>query len=148
MSKRDPGAHARQAMLAAQGRLDDVDVDVVGILDVSGHPQPARGTPARSARRPHRLAFYMGYCPHRREDRVISRICPPREPSASCRSAQRAASVEKRESRRTLLLVVQQACDSPADTLASSRQPKLGHGTPARFRCHGSPPRRTEARSY
>jgi hypothetical protein len=34
MSKRNPGAHARQAKLTAQGRLADVDVDVVGILDV------------------------------------------------------------------------------------------------------------------
>jgi hypothetical protein len=33
-------------------------------------------------------------------------ICRPREPSASCRPAQRAALVEKRESRRTILLVV------------------------------------------
>jgi hypothetical protein len=41
MSKRAPGAHAREAMLAAQGRLDDVDV--AGILAVSGHPQPAHG---------------------------------------------------------------------------------------------------------
>jgi hypothetical protein len=37
---------------------------------------------------------------------------------------------------------------SPADTLASSRQRKRGHGIRARFRSHGSPPRRTEARSY
>ena len=39
-SKRDPAAHTRQAMLAAQGRLDDVDVDVdvMAILDVSGIP--------------------------------------------------------------------------------------------------------------
>jgi hypothetical protein len=38
MSKRNPGAHARQAMLAAQGRLADVDVDVVGILDMAVIP--------------------------------------------------------------------------------------------------------------
>ena len=34
--------------------------------DVDDRPQPARGTPS-SARRPDRLADYMGYCPHRRE---------------------------------------------------------------------------------
>jgi hypothetical protein len=31
-----------------------------------GRPQPAAGPPSSPARRPDRLAFYMGYCPHRR----------------------------------------------------------------------------------
>ena len=35
-----------------------------------GRPRPAAGAPSSSARRPDRLAFYMGYCPHCREDHV------------------------------------------------------------------------------
>jgi hypothetical protein len=43
----------------------------------NGRPQPAPGAPSSPARRPGRLAFYMGYCANRREDRVIGRVCPP-----------------------------------------------------------------------
>jgi hypothetical protein len=82
--------------------------------DVGDRPQPARGTPS-SARRPDRLAFYMGCCPHRREDRVsrggahaaASQLCVERQPesAAFAETLQRAwlARLGGRLSRRGLM---------------------------------------------
>ena len=55
--------------------------------------QPARGTPSGSARRPDRLAFYMGYCPHRRTGHVS---CGTRD----------GRTLSRRRARPTRLLVV------------------------------------------
>ena len=75
----DPGAHASGEHNAADGRprrararhrrrAQRVE------SDVDDRPQPARGTPS-SARRPDRLAFYMGCCANRRKGRVSHGTC-------------------------------------------------------------------------
>ncbi len=57
-------------------RAADAGRHAIRLLDIGargrrhGRPQPAAGAPSSSARRPDRLAFYMGYCPHRREGHV------------------------------------------------------------------------------
>ena len=75
-----PSGHARPV---TGRRAADVLATQFGLLDIGargrrhGRPQPAAGAPSSSARRPDRLADYMGYCPHRRKTRVTGRpvIC-------------------------------------------------------------------------
>jgi hypothetical protein len=68
-----PSGHARPVR---GRRAADAGRHAIGLLDIGvrgrrhGRPEPAAGAPSRSARRPDRLAFYMGCCPHRREGPV------------------------------------------------------------------------------
>jgi hypothetical protein len=61
-------ARGRRAADAAPPRNRLLDIGARGRCH--GRPQPPASAPTRSARRPDRLADYMGYCPHRRKGHV------------------------------------------------------------------------------
>ena len=72
---------ARSAPRAARAVLGlDIRARATGRAGRQLSSQPARGTPSGSARRPDRLAFYMGYCADRWEDPVIACVRPSGEP--------------------------------------------------------------------
>jgi hypothetical protein len=68
--------------------------------DIGDRRQPAPGTPS-SARRPDRLAVYMGYCPHRREGHVSSGTRDSRTLSRRTHLDLRASSSSVADRRRT-----------------------------------------------
>ena len=74
-----PSGHARPVR---GRRTADAARHAIGLLDIGarrrrhGRPQLAAGAPSSSARRPDRLAFYMGYRPHRREGEVTRAPLP------------------------------------------------------------------------
>src|SRR5215218_6678974 len=81
----DPSPTGRPSVDArpVRGRRGaDAGRHAIGLLDIGaggrrhGRPQPAAGAPSSSARRPDRLAFYMGYRANRRDGQVISQVRP------------------------------------------------------------------------
>jgi hypothetical protein len=79
-----PSGHARtvRGRRAADARRNAIRLLDIGVLagGANDRPQPAAGAPSSPARRPGRLAFYMGCCPHRREGPVTCGTLP--SPSA------------------------------------------------------------------
>jgi hypothetical protein len=86
-----------------------------------GRPQPAAGAPPSSPRRPDRLAFYMGYCPHRRKGHVS---CGTRD--------SRTLSRRRRFDRHACVVVANRRLASAGPDVSrgcrqqSRRRPKLG----------------------
>jgi hypothetical protein len=71
-----PGRRSGHARPVRGRRVADAARHAIGLFDIGARRrrhdrrQPAAGAPWSAARRPDRLAFYMGYCPHRRKGHV------------------------------------------------------------------------------